>query len=96
MSTVECPYCEHENEVDDYLTDLRDNKFDCECDSCEKEFEVEVEWEPSFSASEIIFEDCQACGKATRDPYKKGRVYPYPEFLKHEVLCQKCWREAYL
>ncbi|MHA7963554.1 hypothetical protein ACX93W_05355 [Paenibacillus sp. CAU 1782] len=92
-STVECPYCEHENEVGDYLYDAVDNKFDFECESCEKEFEVEVEYEPTFSAGEIIWVSCQSCGTETREPYKRGRVYPFPKNAK-DCLCEKCWKEG--
>lgn len=92
---VECPYCEHENDVSDYLCDMIDDKFDCECQSCEKEFEVEVEYDPSFTASEIVYEKCQSCGEETRNPYKRGRVYPYPKRIKHDVVCVACWKQAY-
>lgn len=96
MSTiVECPYCECEQDVNEYLCDVVDNKFDCECESCEQEFEVEVEYETSCSASEIIWVSCQSCGTETREPYKRGRVYPFPKNAK-DCLCEKCWKEAYL
>lgn len=49
--TVECPYCEHENDMTDALADLGDeNMFDKECENCAKEFEVEVEFIPSYSS----------------------------------------------
>ncbi|RXZ78050.1 hypothetical protein EBB07_28760 [Paenibacillaceae bacterium] len=94
--TVDCPYCGYENDVYEYLSDARDNKFDCECESCEKDFEVEVEYEPSFSSCEIVYEDCQSCGKETREPYKKGRIFPYPSHIDHDMICQACWHSAYL
>ncbi|MHA7967728.1 hypothetical protein ACX93W_26805 [Paenibacillus sp. CAU 1782] len=84
---VECPYCDFENEI----TDIESNSFDFECQSCEKEFEVEVEYEPSLSAIEIIWVDCQACGTETRNPYRKDRVFPFPQ-IGHDCVCEKCWK----
>lgn len=91
-SAVECPHCGHENDMTD--ADLSSNEFDWECESCEKEFEVQVEWDPTFSANEIVYETCQSCKTETREPYKKGRIFPYPEFIEQDVLCSKCWHEA--
>lgn len=95
MSTVECPHCEHENEID-HFEPSRNNMFDWECSNCEEEFEVEVEYDPTFYASKIEYDDCQECGKNTRDAYKRGRIFPYPKFVKHDIMCQTCWHKAYL
>ncbi|HIW33486.1 MAG TPA: hypothetical protein IAA29_11945 [Candidatus Paenibacillus intestinavium] len=96
FDTVECPYCHCDNDMSEGTVDLpRDNKFDHECDGCGREFEVEVEFDPSYSASEIEYEDCQSCGESTRDPYKRGRVFPYPKIIEHDLVCEKCWKEAY-
>lgn len=55
--TVECPYCEHDNDMTDGLTDLPDSlTFDTECEECEKEFEVEVEFYPDYSGNKIEYE----------------------------------------
>lgn len=91
-STVECPHCGHENDMSN--ADLSSNEFDWECDSCEREFEVQVEWGPSFSASEIGYEACQECGRETRDPQKRGMTFPFPKGDK-TVLCYKCYCEYY-
>lgn len=93
--TVECPYCKHENDMSDALSDgvPSDNKFDYECEKCEKEFEVYVEFEPSYSASEIVFESCQKCGTETRKACTKGRIFPWPE-VSETVLCRKCFHTA--
>lgn len=92
FDTVECPYCEYENDMSEGLTDLpSSNKFDHECENCEKEFEVEVEFEPSYSGLKIIYEKCERCGKKTRDFAKRGKIYPYPESLKENVVCKPCF-----
>ncbi|MEV2911461.1 hypothetical protein ABNF65_23360 [Paenibacillus larvae] len=94
--TVECPYCEHENDMSHALVDglSDDNTFDWECDNCHEEFEVEVEFEPSFSASKIEYIDCEHCGNNTRDIYEKGRVYPFPERLSGKRVCNQCFCES--
>ncbi|AGN33770.1 hypothetical protein PANG_00051 [Paenibacillus phage PG1] len=95
--TVDCPYCEHENDMSDALCDgvPSDNKFDWECENCEKEFEVYVEFDPSYSASEIVIINCGSCGKETRDIYEDGRVFPFPKALIGKKVCRECWLEAY-
>ncbi|RXZ84601.1 hypothetical protein EBB07_00875 [Paenibacillaceae bacterium] len=92
---VECPYCEHENDLTEYLTDVRGDEFDHECESCEREFEIHVAYEPSLCSSEIVYENCQSCGDKTREPYKKGKVFPYPKHVEHDVICKSCWLKAY-
>lgn len=90
--TVECPYCEHENDMSDGTVDLSsDNKFDQECEMCEREFEVFVEFEPSYSASEIVYINCEKCGKETRDHHKRGRTFPFPKSLSENVVCESCF-----
>ncbi|KWX71601.1 hypothetical protein AMQ84_27145 [Paenibacillus riograndensis] len=94
--TVDCPYCGHENDMSHALTDglSSNNTFDHECEECETEFEVYVEFEPSYTSSEILYEPCQKCGSEERDIYKKGRVFPFPEALQHTKVCKKCYMEA--
>ena len=92
FNTVECPYCGHDNDMSDGLVDLpSDNRFDHECENCEQEFEVYVEFQPIYSGIKIECVDCQQCGDKTRDPYEKGRVFPFPEHLKSKILCKKCY-----
>ncbi|WP_059049049.1 hypothetical protein [Paenibacillus senegalimassiliensis] len=94
--TVECPYCGHENDMSDGLTDLSsDNKFDHECSCCEREFEVEVEFDPIYSASEIVYVSCEKCGVETRDPAKKGSIFPWPQFIDQNTLCRSCFLRAH-
>lgn len=96
LDTVECPYCEHENDMSEGTVDLpSDNKFDHECEECEREFEVFVEFEPSYSAGKIEYSDCEICRKSTRDIYQKGRIFPFPKSLDGKKVCKTCWSKAY-
>ena len=93
--TVECPYCEHENDMSDGTVDLpSDNKFDHECESCGKEFEVFVEFYPSYSGGKIDYVKCKKCGEETRDIVHKGKIFPYPENLKEKTVCRPCFHKA--
>lgn len=90
--TVECPYCEFENDMSDGHIDLpSDNTFDSECENCEREFEVTVEFEPTYNANEIVYMACERCGDVNRDSMKKGRVFPYPEAFSENVVCTPCY-----
>ncbi|CDQ41880.1 hypothetical protein [Virgibacillus salexigens] len=90
---VECPYCGYENDMTDDLIELNGNEFDTECVECKEEFEVYVEFDPSFTVSKIVFEKCQQCGSETRDICKRGSIFPYPSHLKDKV-CRQCYRIA--
>lgn len=96
--TVECPCCGAENDMTDVLSDglSSNNTTDWECEECGEEFEIQVEFEPSFSASKIEYEACDNCGKDTRDVYRKGRVFPFPEKLEAQgsKFCHSCWSKA--
>lgn len=72
-----------------------DNKLDWTCQECEKEFEITVEFEPTYSAEKIIYHQCDECKTKTRDIYKEGRVFPFPKALTSKSLCRKCWSGAY-
>lgn len=94
FETVECPYCEHENDMSDGLTDLpSNNKFDTECEKCGKEFEVEVEFDPSYSGSAIEYKNCDSCDASVRDINTKGRVFPFPKNTNAEKLCEPRFRK---
>lgn len=94
-NTVECPYCEHENDMSDGLTDLpSDHKFDTECEKCEKEFEVEVEFSPGYSGFKIEYENCDLCNASVRDINIKGKIFPFPKNTKAEKLCEPCFRKS--
>lgn len=95
METVECPYCKHENDMSDGLTDLpSDNKFDHECTGCQEEFEVFVEFEPSYSAGKIIYTKCERCGKEERDICRRRSIFPYPKTFTENEICRGCWHEG--
>ncbi|WP_107839533.1 hypothetical protein [Metasolibacillus meyeri] len=94
---VKCPYCEHVNDVSDALQELdSDNMTDWECENCEREFELQAEFEPSWSASKIVYAECENCGDVSRDFKQRGQLYPYPEMYKVDVLCEPCWRNGVL
>jgi ribosomal protein L37E len=93
--TVECPYCKHENDMSDGTVDLPDdNKFDHECENCGEEFEVFVEFYPSYSSGKIEHVKCEKCGEETRDIVYKGRIFPYPENIKETTVCRPCFHKA--
>lgn len=93
--TVECPYCEHENDMSDGTVDLpSDNKFDHECESCEREFEVYVEFSPSYSSAKIEYINCEKCGNESRDIVRKGRIFPYPKDIVEIMICRPCYHKA--
>jgi hypothetical protein len=72
-----------------------DNKLDWECQECEEEFEVTVEFEPSYSAEKIIYDNCDVCSVKTRDIHEEGRVFPFPKALTGKKLCYRCWSKFY-
>jgi len=96
FDTVECPYCEQENDMSEGTVDLpSDNKFDHECGSCEREFEVEVEFYPSYAGMEIIYKNCEKCGTNTRDFAERGRITPFPKCLKENIVCKPCFYKGH-
>lgn len=93
--TVGCPYCEHENNMTNGLEDLNsDNMFDWECDKCGEEFEVQVEFEPSFGAGKIEYVKCEICNVETRNPARRRTTFPYPECIKEDVICRSCFHNG--
>jgi hypothetical protein len=90
---LECPYCGKNNDMSDALCDglSDDNKFDKECEHCGEEFEVYVEFDPTYSASKIVYEDCDKCYKSVRDINKKGRTFPFPTLGNRQKLCHECY-----
>lgn len=89
---VECPYCNEANDTADYLQDLdSDNMLDMECSHCEEEFEVYVEFEPTFSANKIVYEECEKCNKKVRDIKHRGSTFPYPHTFNEDKICKNCW-----
>ena len=78
FDTVECPYCKYENDMSDGCVDLLDdNKFDHECENCGEEFEVEVEFEPIYSANKIVYDTCEY--------YKKNPIKFCEDYLGIEL-----------
>lgn len=63
---VYCPYCNEEVNCMDIEFD-GSNETDFECSNCEREFEIQREWTPSFSVNEINYYECEECGKEDRN-----------------------------
>jgi|GEM_PF-1744235 len=86
-----CPYCGYENKIDDYEGD----SFDHECFNCGEEFEVEVEYEPTFSANKIEYIKCDECGREERSSNMsyENSTFPYPQKYKenNSKLCHDCY-----
>lgn len=96
IDTVDCPYCEHENDMSDGTTDLPDSlTFDHECEKCEKEFEVEVDFSPNYYSDEIIYEECERCKEPVRDSCNKGKTHPWPKNTEENVLCRNCFLKSH-
>ena len=70
----------------DALCDLPlDNTFDWDCQECEEEFEVYVEFDPCYSVSKIEYTKCDVCEKITRDIYKWGKGVPISQNLRWQT-----------
>lgn len=89
-NTVECPYCEHYNKVtyDDH--DGQDN-FDMTCRNCGEEFEVNVEYNPTYNSSKIEYFECDKCKEQDRDICKRGSCFPFPKNKQYNKLCHDCY-----
>ena len=92
---VECPYCGENIEVNDSNLEClnSDNYIEYyECDSCGKEFDIYVEFDPIGSAVEITYNKCDCCGKEDKERnfYKRGRTFPFPDDKKYSTLCHSC------
>ena len=93
---VTCPYCECDVDIDDSnLVDLDPNNYieDYECDNCGKEFDVYVEFEPVGNTEKIIYERCDCCKEEdkTRNFYKRGSTFPFPDDMQYYKLCHSCY-----
>jgi len=89
MHKFECPYCKYGNSINC----LEDDNFDHECEGCEKEFEVNIEYDPIICTSEIEYRICIDCKKEYRFT---GQSFPRPEIyknidLKEYYVCPACF-----
>lgn len=93
FNVAECPYCGEENDMSDALCDgcPSDNTIDWECEHCEKEFQVYIEFEPIYYPSKIVYEECEICSKSVRDIYNRSKMCPYPKHVKENKICRQCW-----
>ena len=80
---VNCPYCNEEVNCMNIEFDGCD-KVDHECSNCEKEFEIEREWYPSYSTNEINYYECEVCGIEDRD----DNMFRQKD---NEYLCRSCY-----
>ncbi|MDB2050197.1 hypothetical protein [Clostridium perfringens] len=75
--------------MDSYEFECSDEMdIECENEDCGKEFEVERNWEPSYSASEINYFECDVCGEKNRDSdmFRQGGKYLCRTcYFKHEI-----------
>lgn len=77
-----CPFCDSGMKIEKAE---KTTKIDIECENeeCEKEFMVEREWTPSYSASTIEYEICSIC---------RGKMRSEEMFIsKGEILCKSCF-----
>lgn len=62
--TIECPYCGKDTEFNPDFEGADSN--DTECEHCGKEFEVLVEYMPTYSTLTIDYNICKDCGREYR------------------------------
>ena len=85
--TVDCPYCQFDNDMEYGTVDLPENcRFDHECESCEEEFDVYVDFHPIYSSNKIIYKECCKCKREMRDFYRIDRG----------IACWECYAENLL
>jgi DNA-directed RNA polymerase subunit RPC12/RpoP len=84
---VECPHCgqfvatEHDGETE----------YDQECSKCGEEFEVTVEFDPTYYSSIILYHNCLECGKKYRYQGYGSLLEKYKHLPRHEqYVCQDC------
>jgi len=80
-STIDCPYCEAEHEPTGcHETD----SSDWQCHKCERYFDVEIEYDPSYSTSK---EPCRD-GQCEFGEMSEWRNYGDQEL--RSATCEKC------
>lgn len=76
FDTVECPYCEHGNDMSEGTIDLpSDDLFDHECENCERNFEVFVEFNPSYITIKLYMSIVKSAEKKLENHVKKVGCY---------------------
>jgi hypothetical protein len=93
---IECPYCLEDNLLSKILED-RDHaeSFDVECTFCQKEFEITVEYEPSYMSHKIEYEKCEHCGDEVRYSLRNRKnSFPFPDVFGEKEVCRKCCEKA--
>ena len=69
-SIAKCPYCGYENDLPkgiEILDILEDESNNCnfECEKCEEEFVIHVEFNPTYHVSKML--SCEYCKKKTEN-----------------------------
>lgn len=93
---VICPYCKCKVDINNsILVDLDAENYieDYECDNCEKEFDVYIEFEPIGSTEKITYENCDCCKREDkrRNFYKRDNTFPFPNDKRYSKLCRSCY-----
>jgi len=90
---IKCPYCDEEIDFRDYYCEENDDdEFDYECLYCEEEFEIKIDYKPSYSATKMIYKECEICGKQFR---YKDKPYTYFDNVKENKNCGMCGFEKF-
>lgn len=80
---INCPYCNEEVNCMNVEFDGQ-NEVDFECPNCEREFEITRKWHPTYGTNEIIYCECEECGKEDRD----DNMF---EVSSNTYLCRRCY-----
>jgi DNA-directed RNA polymerase subunit RPC12/RpoP len=89
MYKAECPYCEHDNEIE--LDGCEE--WDHECENCGEEFEITIEYDPIINTNKIIYKECIDCKREYR---YTGQSFPQPNKYKNIAIeeyyvCENCY-----
>jgi DNA-directed RNA polymerase subunit RPC12/RpoP len=79
MSDIECPYCGHGYDHDEYDF-VQDETWTEECPKCEKRFRVTGEWDPCF------YERRADCLNGGEHDYQPVQSCFYPDWVR----CSMC------
>lgn len=95
-SIAKCPYCGYENDLPkgiEILDMLEDESNNCnfECEECEEEFVIHVEFNPTYHVSKML--SCEYCENKTEKLKNKNNTSLFPKKLKDFNVCLDCYGE---